>query len=112
MILCTKIGEEGNDRTFHLMISEWGQFMNCPYGVLNIFLRFFVNGFRMSPFSVMMPSISELGVTSNAGLEASIPLGATGTPRKCVTSPRSLSSIGIDDPEGKVKSSVEVGAAT
>src|SRR6185312_11553339 len=64
-------------------------------------------GARATPFSVMIAVTYRLGVTSNAGLRTSVPFGATGTPKTCVTSPAARSSIGIRSPVESVRSSVE-----
>ena len=62
--------------------------------------------------SQMMAEMSSLGVTSNAGFFTSMPAGASGTPRSCVTSSLARVSMGISLPLFNCTSKVERGAAT
>src|SRR5205809_1022723 len=62
--------------------------------------------------SVMIAVTNEFGVTSKAGLKTGTPSGTTRTPPICVTSAGSRCSIGILEPSGILRSSVERGAAT
>ena len=63
-------------------------------------------GARSTPASVMMPAISEAGVTSKAGLWTRRTGAAT------YNSPAARCSISIASPEGVAGSSVEHGPAT
>src|SRR5439155_4878101 len=65
-----------------------------------------------TPASVTMAVMRWWGVMSNAGFAAAMPSGATGTPATCVISSGRRSSIGMADPSGVRKSTVDRGAAT
>src|SRR4030043_1028814 len=100
MIFCPKIGQQGDDGVSHGLHFIFS------------FLRLFTKGFRRIPFSVMMASMSECGVTSKAGLNTLTPPGVTHLPPIWVTSSPAPSSIGMSFPEERLKSKVEVGAPT
>src|SRR4051794_2519207 len=67
---------------------------------------------REIPRSVTIAVTSSAGVTSKAGFQTLIPLGADGWPRQPVSSPAARSSIGIELPFAVERSTVELGAAT
>src|SRR5262245_35690086 len=77
----------------------------------NAFRSDSVNGGRQMPRSVMMPAIRWCGVTSKAGFQTFAPSGASCAPLMCVTSLACRSSIGIREPSGVFRSTVESGAA-
>src|SRR4030042_3747567 len=97
MILRPEVGQQSDDRVLHSATTH---------------LTAFSKGFRRIPFSVMMASMSECGVTSKAGLNTLTPPGVTRLLPIWVISSPALSSIGISCPEARLMSKVEVGAAT
>src|SRR5471032_3052666 len=74
--------------------------MDCAYGGRN------------TPDSVTNAETSFPGVTSNAGLKALAPAGATRTPANASTSVGSRCSKLISSPDAMPRSNVECGAAT
>ena len=68
--------------------------------------------FLATPLSVMIPSMSDPGVTSKLGFHTSIPSAATRVPNECVTSVDGRSSMTMSAPVAVFASSVVDGAAT
>src|SRR5262249_39820129 len=74
--------------------------------------KLWTKGACATPRSVMIAVTYRLGVTSKAGLATCTPSGAIAECWMCVTSRLGRCSIGMCAPEGKLRSSVEIGAAT